>query len=131
MHPDPKQRMTSEDFLRHPWIQGLTAQWTTMDKAYEKHLQRAFKSNILKHFSYKGGDSSSGDNEVRLREIFNSIDIARNGVLDANEIRIILRSAGEPEDAVTKIVASLDFQRHGGKVRGVTFAEFQRLMNEE
>ena len=33
MDPDPQQRMTSEKFLRHPWIQGLTASWTTMGKA--------------------------------------------------------------------------------------------------
>ena len=127
MHLDPEQRMTSEDFLRHPWIQGLTAQWTKMDKVYEKHLQRAFRTHILKHF----GCNKGSNDEEQLHKMFNSIDIARNGVLDANEIRIILTSTGEPEDAVTKIVASLDFQRHGGKVQGVTFAEFQRLMKEE
>lgn len=126
MHPDPKQRMTSDDFLRHPWIQGLTVDWSTMDKAYEKHLQRTFKKDIKKHFGCKNSDS-----KIKLREMFNAIDIARNGVLDANELRIVLRSTGEPEDVISKIIASLDFQKHGGKVQGVSFAEFQRVMTDE
>ena len=126
MHPDPQQRMSSEDFLRHPWIQGITASWEQMDKGYKRHLHRVFKRDISNHFAC----NDNGD-KLELREIFNSIDIAGNGVLDANEIRIILRSAGEAEDVITKIIASLNFQRHGGKVRGVVFSEFERIMTEE
>ena len=122
MHPDPKQRMTSEDFLRHPWIQGLTASRKTI--AHKKHLQRRFKTSVSKRF----GDGGEGVGR-QLRDIFDAIDIARNGVLDANELRVVLRSAGEPEDVITKIVASMNFQKHGGKVQGVAFNEFERIMN--
>ncbi|KAL7534532.1 hypothetical protein ACHAXR_005935 [Thalassiosira sp. AJA248-18] len=122
MHPDPKQRMTSEDLLRHPWIQGLTANWKTMDKTYSKHLQRVFKKDISKQFDCKDG---GGVSNTKLREIFNTIDIAHNGVLDANELRVILRRAGEPEDIITNIVSSLNFQRQGGTVKGVHLLNFR------
>ena len=36
MDPNPETRMTSDKFLRHPWIQGLTASWTTMSKTHEE-----------------------------------------------------------------------------------------------
>jgi Ca2+-binding EF-hand superfamily protein len=126
MDPDPAQRMSSEDFLRHEWIQGQTASDEQMDDAYKRHLQRVFKRSISNHFGRK-----SNDDNQQLWEIFKQIDIAGNGVLDANEIRIVLRSAGEAEDVISKIVSSLNFQRHGGKVRGVTFDDFVRIMNEE
>ena len=90
------------------------------DKSYQKHLHRAFQKHILKQFG----------RNAQLRQIFNAIDLAGNGVLDANEIRMVLRSAGEPEEVITKIVSSLSFKRHGGKVEGVTFDEFQTIMKE-
>jgi Ca2+-binding EF-hand superfamily protein len=125
LHPDPEQRMTSKDFLRHPWIQGLTARDEKMDETYKRHLIYTFKKRISTHFARNGGK------EVDFRKIFNSIDVAGNGVLDANEIRMALRSAGESDDIVTKIISSLDLKRQGGKVSGVTFEEFTRIMNEE
>lgn len=126
LHPDPQQRMTSEDFLRHPWVQGLTASHRAIDHAHEKHLRRRFKTNILKRFG--GGSEGCGGDEARLRTIFNAIDIAGNGILDLNELRIVLRSAGEPEDAITSIVGALGFERHG-KMQGVSWDKFQTIMN--
>ncbi|CAB9520490.1 IPL1-related protein kinase 2 [Seminavis robusta] len=125
MHPDPQQRITSDNFVRHPWIQGLTASWATME-LNKQHLQRRFQTKILHRF---GTGSHAVSDPTKLREIFNAIDIAKNGVLDPNELRIVLRSAGEPEDTISKIMASLDLQRDGGSVHGVSWEAFQRIMN--
>jgi hypothetical protein len=51
-------------------------------------------------------------------------------VLDANELRVALRAAGEADDVITKIVSSFDFKNQGSKVSGVTFDDFKRIMNE-
>lgn len=225
MNPDPDKRMTSDNFLRHPWIQGLTASWKTMEKTHgelkafwqnrfrteimnkfasnasgetlsendlemifhsldlkkngvlelediqkafhdlgvadksiraifacadldgtgvihwdefralmSKHigdgpglqasyLQQRFKSHILNKFvGTKKGSMSDKD---KLREIFNAIDLEGNGVLDPHEIRVVLRSAGEPEDVISRIVASLDLNHDGG----VDWAEFLEIMS--
>lgn len=117
--------MTSTEFLRHPWVQGITASDKTMDEAYKRHLMMNFRKHISNHFAQK-----ANGNEFGLREIFNLIDIAGNGVLDANELRVALRAAGEADDVITKIVSSFDFKNQGSKVSGVTFDDFKRIMNE-
>lgn len=227
MTPDPNKRMTSEDFRRHPWIQGLTASWKTLEKAHselEAFWQNRFKAEILKRFSVLVGGSTSEtvseedlkrmfdaldlrkngvleleeilttfgelgmtDKSIRqifefsdldgtgvirwdefralmgqklnnsgpglkveylrnrfkshvlnkfgssaeathgrdrLREIFNSIDLEGNGFLDPHEIRVLLRSMGEPEDVISKIMASLDINQVGG----LSWSDFQRIM---
>lgn len=40
MHPDPKKRLTSEKFLLHPWIQGITAKKLQMKDTHQKLLKR-------------------------------------------------------------------------------------------
>ena len=40
MHSDPKKRLTSEKFLRHPWIQGITAKKLQMKDTHQKLLKR-------------------------------------------------------------------------------------------
>ena len=66
---------------------------------------------------------------VPIAKEFNAIDLEGNGVLDANEIRVALRSVGEPEDVISNIVASMDLQRNGGSVQGVSWETFQAIMN--
>lgn len=232
MHPDPKKRMTSEDFRRHPWVQGLTASWKTMangfgqleagrwqrhfsevlrlfafkhgigdgknlseqdlqgifraldvkqngvldldeisaafrgldanaesiQKAFkcadldgtgvirwdefralmsehfgnedvrpglqDRYLRNRFRNHILERFQRAGDESSE---EMKLREIFKAIDLEGNGVLDPHEIRVVLRSAGEPEGVISRIVASLDVNRDGG----VDWSEFQEIMGRK
>lgn len=233
MHPDPEKRMTSDDFRRHPWVQGLTASWKTMANTHSElaeFWQNRFRTEILKKFATSLGIEKSGQNlsdhdlmvmfgaldrkqngvleldEIetafkelnipdkhirqifasadldgtgvirwdefqvlmrkssrddddvaggpglqikylrnrfkshiqckfghfgdaapdtnKLREIFNSINLAGNGVLDPHEIRVVLRSAGEPEDVISRIVASLDIDHDGG----VDWNEFQQIM---
>mmetsp|Transcript_26234 Transcript_26234/g.43076 ORF Transcript_26234/g.43076 Transcript_26234/m.43076 type:complete len:216 (-) Transcript_26234:176-823(-) len=133
LHPDPKKRMTSDSFLRHPWVQGLTASWAKLDKTHSEqsmHLQARFRKKILKKFAEASSISGESlDDKSRLREIFNAIDLEGNGVLDPNELRVVLRSAGEEEDTISRIVASLDLKQDGGKVHGVSWDAFQKVMN--
>lgn len=225
MQPDPDKRMTSDDFRRHPWVQGLTASWKTMARGFEQlevaFWQNRFRDEILKkfatslgagngqtlsehdmetmfraldlkqngvleldeilsvfrdlnipqknirkifacadldgtgairwdefralmsrHMGEEDGADRKADLQVQylqnrfrthiinrfgkrqLREIFNAIDLEGNGVLDPHEIRVVLRSAGEPEDVISRIVASLDVNRDGG----VDWSEFQEIM---
>ena len=228
MQPDPERRMTSENFLRHPWTQGLTVSLKTMDNGLRAFWQEKFRSELMKKFGieeqrrtiadndlkkmFKGlkprkngaigieeiitlfsdlgfseenihamfssidldgtgyihldefqavmnesissgkhesgpkpglqvnylqqrfksrilksfaGPSSNISDKTKLREIFNAIDLEGNGFLDLHEIRVVLRSAGEPEDVISRIVASLDLNQDGG----VTWDEFLDIMN--
>jgi Ca2+-binding EF-hand superfamily protein len=126
---DPKRRLTSKDFVRHPWIQGITAAETmAMDPSNSHYMKNRFRKSILRRFV--GSDSSTTCDAGKLRAIFNAIDLEGNGVLDANEIRVALRSVGEPEEVITNIVASMDWQRRdGASVPGVSWETFQAIMH--
>jgi Ca2+-binding EF-hand superfamily protein len=88
-----------------------------------RYLRNRFKSHILKRFGSSEQEIVSDKDE--LRRIFNAIDLEGNGVLDAHEIRVVLRSVGEPEDVISRIVATLD-KNHDG---GVGWDEFQEIMD--
>lgn len=90
------------------------------------YLRNRFKSHVLNRFDSNSRREVTTD-KSKLREIFNSIDLEGNGVLDPHEIRVVLRSAGEPEDVISRIVASLDINHDGG----VDWAEFQEIMGAE
>ena len=85
------------------------------------YLQQRFKTRILDRFfltsaksAEDGGAMTSAHfDQNELREVFNSIDLEGNGVLDPHDIRVVLRSAGEPEDVISRIVASLDLNQNG------------------
>ena len=229
MHLDPDKRMTSEQFLSHPWIQGLTASWKTMEKTHGdlkafwqnrfrteilkkfasststgetlseadarriflaldvkqngaldlediqaafhdlgitdkvlnsifdsadldgtglirwdefralmskhigegpglqvKYLQERFRSHVLNKLTKKEQENLTSNN-TELREMFKAINLKRNGVLDPHEIRVFLRSVGESDDVISKIIASLDLNRDGG----VSWDEFLEIMNHE
>lgn len=132
MHPNPKKRMTSDNFLRHPWVQGLTASCLAMDQAYgelKTQWQNRFRNKILNKFAVTVEKNENILDKSNLREIFNAIDLEGNGVLDPNELRVVLRSVGEPEDVISKIIASLDLKRDGGRVQGVSWEAFLNVMN--
>jgi Ca2+-binding EF-hand superfamily protein len=91
-----------------------------------EYLQKRFQSHVLK--KYNNGvslpSSSDGQNSMRLREIFNAIDLDGKGVLGPHDIRVVLRSAGEEEDVISRILASLDVDQDGK----ISWPEFLKIM---
>ena len=111
MHPDPKQRLKSDNFLRHPWIQGLTASWKTMGKAHDElktFWQNKFRTEIKKKFL-----TEKHVTEKEVTRIFNAMDIKKNGVLDLEEITAVFRELGISDKNIQNIFASVDLDGTG------------------
>jgi Ca2+-binding EF-hand superfamily protein len=89
------------------------------------YLQQRFKSDVLKRFSTKA-EKALTDKE-KLREIYNAIDLDGNGILDMHDIRVVLRTVGEPETVISRIVESLDV-KHDGRV---SWDDFLNIMGME
>ena len=121
LHPDPEQRCTSDDFLRHPWTQGLTASWDTIGSGAHQDLRSYWQNKFRADIKKKFGASADKD---KVREIFNAIDQGHDGILHPNELRHCLRSVGEADDTISKIIAALDFNRDGK----VSWEEFKAIM---
>ena len=130
MDPDPEKRMTSDDFLRHPWTQGLTASWKTMEKTHDElkaFWQNRFRTEIIDKFA-TGSNSTSGEalSEKDLKEIFSSLDLKKNGVLELEEIQTAFREAGVSDKTIPAIFASADLDGTGV----IRWDEFQMLMRK-
>jgi len=128
MQPDPNKRLLSEDFLRHPWIQGLTASWKTMGKAHDKLKslwQNKFRTEIIKKYAKDGpGDGSLSENN--LKEIFQALDLKKNGVLELEEIMTVFRDMGITEENIRTIFECADLDGTGV----IHWEEFRALMRE-
>jgi Ca2+-binding EF-hand superfamily protein len=130
MHPDPMKRMTSEAFLRHPWIQGLTASWTTMGKTHNElkaFWQNRFRAEVLKKFAASLGISEDQISEKNLHDIFDALDLKKNGVLELEEIQTTFRELGISDKNIRTIFncANLD----GSGV--ISFDEFRALLTNK
>lgn len=86
--------------------------------------QQRFRTKILQKFT--GSTADAALPEQSLKKIFHTIDLDGNGVLDAHEIRVVLRSVGVDEKDISQIVASIDLDRSGA----VDWDEFQTIMNK-
>jgi Ca2+-binding EF-hand superfamily protein len=127
MHPDPLKRMTSEAFLRHPWIQGLTASCTTMGKTHgelKAFWQNRFRAEILKKFAASLGISNDELTEKHLRDIFHALDLKKNGVLELDEIQTTFRELGFSDKNIRTIFACADLDGSGV----IRFDEFHALL---
>lgn len=127
MNPDPEKRMTSDNFLRHPWIQGLTASWKTMEKTHgelKAFWQNRFQTEIMKKF--RTGESSETLSEKELMEIFQSLDLKKNGVLELDEIQTVFKDLGVSDKSIRAIFACADLDGTGV----IHWDEFRALMSK-
>jgi Ca2+-binding EF-hand superfamily protein len=129
MHPDPEKRMTSEKFLRHPWIQGLTASWTTMGKTHDElkaFWQNRFRAEIMKKFAARFGISGDTLSDNDMTKIFGALDLKHNGVLDLEAIQTVFRDIGISDKNIDTIFACADLDGSGV----IRFDEFRVLMSK-
>lgn len=126
LDPDPERRLSSSKFLRHPWVQGLTASWTTMSKAHDElksFWQNRFRVEVLKKFAHMLGTSTEQLSEDDILHIFEKLDIKKNGVLELEEIQQGLSDLGISDKNIRSIFSSADLDGTGV----IHFDEFRAL----
>jgi Ca2+-binding EF-hand superfamily protein len=126
LDPDPQKRLSSNKFLRHPWVQGLTASWTAMSKTHDElkaFWQNRFRVEILKKFANVLGTSSNQISEEDLRCIFQKLDIKQNGMLDLEEIQQGFCDLGISDKNIRSIFSAADLDGTGV----IHFDEFMTL----
>ena len=133
MHLDPEKRMTSENFRRHPWIQGLTASWELLEKTHselEGFWHNRFRAEVFKKFGAminsapKNGEPLS---EGNLRTMFDALDLKKNGVLELDEIITTFQDLGVPEKTTRQIFSFADLDGSGV----IQWDEFRALMRHK
>jgi calcium-dependent protein kinase len=128
LHPNPRLRMTSTEFLVHPWVQGSTASISVIpesDIRLKRFWQRRFRGAILNIYAKElDGDGTLSD--ANLRHIFEAIDIDGNGELDPSEVKAAL-SEILGETNMDDIFQSVDEDNSGA----IDFEEFSTIMRSK
>lgn len=127
--PNPTQRMSSQDFCKHPWVQGLTASWKILediDQKLESFWHNAFRNEILRRFaSHKKTNKKMTLSDENLLHIFHALDINGDGVLQLSEVEAILRDLGAQD--IPKTFAHMDLDNSGD----VGWEEFCAIMRRQ
>ena len=132
MNPDPTQRMTSEQFLRHPWVQGMTASWDKLSDSYQKleaFWQKRFRDEVLKKFASTmdlQGEKKGQLSDRNLAEIFQSMDLDGNGTLELDEVQAFFQKLGFQDKNINEIFDCVDLDGTGV----IHFDEFRTLMRK-
>ncbi len=134
LEPDPTKRITSKDFMAHPWVQGLTASYQSIpkiDERLEHFWQKRFRRVILKKYARAiFGSSLSETKELshhNLAQIFNSMDKDGNGVLDKEEVEIALKDLGVDPSHIPTMFSAVDLEKNNV----INFDEFEKVMRME
>ena len=131
MNPNPKERLTADDILTHPWVTGETAS-TDIIRGSDRRLRkfRVYKSRLQAKFfrdvvewSDRGG---ADDNETRrktslVERSFLAFDGTGRGELTASDLSQSLGAAGG-ERATTAAGSDDGGGREGGTGEGGTGA---------
>lgn len=147
LHPHAKQRMTSSQLCRHPWILGLTATTHRLSSYHHSRLKtfwrRRFRAAILQKFwgpigrhprgkSGKRRSLSHKESEI----IFRSMDLNGDGTVSLEELkRSMMNESLSPSIGGNKIkqymlddiFSSIDEDGSGG----IDLEEFKRTMSRK
>ncbi|KAH7387721.1 hypothetical protein KP509_16G038000 [Ceratopteris richardii] len=87
LEPDPKQRLTAQQVLDHPWLQNAKhAPEVSLGDAVRSRLKQFSAMNKLKKKALQViADLLSGEEADGLKNIFNLMDTNKNGVLTVEE----------------------------------------------
>jgi len=127
LRKSPKQRMSLEDSLEHPWIMGK-AKDTEISQDVIKVLRQFNQQSKLKKAITRTLAQHMGDKpQAKIKEHFNNLDQDNNGGLDAKELSLLLQDMGvTPDQALQEakeIISTVDDDGSGE----IEFEEFARI----
>jgi Ca2+-binding EF-hand superfamily protein len=126
MHPDPRRRLSSQQFLVHPWVQGVAASDAVLknsDKRLASFWQKRFQVAVVQKFCGKTKSSTPFLSEANLKLIFQTIDLDGNESLSIDELKLALSDL-LGEGNMQDILNSLDADHDGS----IDFEEFKSIM---
>lgn len=130
MHPDPEKRVSSDNFLRNPWTQGLTASWKSMvqNKRVQAVWQEKFRSEVFHKYAPTTHPTTTIESLTTsdLRTMFRAMKPTKDGFLGFAEIRKVFGDLGFSDENIRSMFTSIDLDGTGC----IHFDEFQALMSE-
>merc|ERR1719495_944698 len=123
----PKQRLSLQKALAHPWVMGTSATNNKISSDVIKVLRQFNQQSKLKKAITKTLASHMGEEpEAKIKEHFNRLDSDSNEALDADELAILIQDMGvtpaEARSEANKIIQETD-QNASGMIEFEEFAQ--------
>jgi len=125
---DPAKRISIEDAIRHPWVQGVDASDYRLNKDVIHYLRQfSYQSKLKKEITRVLAANMTEEPSKQVLKHFNRLDADGDGFLDEEELTFLLLDMGyvgcKANEEAKKMVKAAD--ENGDGV--VDFDEFKRV----
>ncbi|CAA3011918.1 calcium-dependent protein kinase 32-like [Olea europaea var. sylvestris] len=117
LNPDPKQRLTAQEVLDHPWLQNAkSAPNVSLGETVRARLKQFSMMNKLKKRALRViAEHLSVEEVAGIKEGFKMMDTGNKGKIDINELRIGLQKLGHqmPDADLQVLMEAGDVDKDG------------------
>ncbi|XP_022856925.1 calcium-dependent protein kinase 32-like [Olea europaea var. sylvestris] len=117
LNPDPKQRLTAQEVLDHPWLQNAkSAPNISLGETVRARLKQFSMMNKLKKRALRViAEHLSVEEVAGIKEAFKLMDTGNKGKIDINELRIGLQKLGHqiPDADLQVLMEAGDIDKDG------------------
>jgi len=129
---NPHKRLTIEDALRHPWVQGKMAAEIQLNKDVIRYLRQFnYQSKLKKAITRCLAKNMSQEPEKEVHRHFTRLDKDGNGFLAADELKLLLLDMGfapvAAQQEAENMLKSADENNDGQ----VDFEEFKQVWHRK
>merc|ERR1712228_752548 len=125
---DPEKRISIEDAIRHPWVQGVDASDFKLNKDVIHYLRQfKYQSKLKKEITRVLAKNMTNEPSLQVMRHFKRLDADGDGFLDVKELTFLLLDMGftghSAKDEAQKMIEHAD--KNGDGV--VDFEEFKQV----
>ncbi|KAL6530452.1 Calcium-dependent protein kinase 14 [Orobanche minor] len=117
LNPDPKQRLTAQEVLDHPWLQNAkSAPNVSLGETVRARLKQFSMMNKLKKRALRVfAEHLSVEEVAGIKEGFQLMDTSNKGKIDINELRVGLHKLGHqiPDADLQVLMEAGDVDKDG------------------
>mmetsp|Transcript_10142 Transcript_10142/g.9154 ORF Transcript_10142/g.9154 Transcript_10142/m.9154 type:complete len:553 (-) Transcript_10142:291-1949(-) len=129
---NPYKRISIDEALRHPWVQGKGAAEIQLNKDVIRYLRQFnYQSKLKKAITRCLAKNMSSEPEKEVKRHFTRLDKDGNGYLDAGELKLLLIDMGfAPSKAIKEAQEMLEAADQDGDGQ-VDFEEFKQVWHRK
>ncbi|ETO19570.1 calcium-dependent protein kinase [Reticulomyxa filosa] len=125
---DPAKRLTIEQCIRHPWVQGIEASnWKLNSDAINFLRQLNYQSKLKKEITRVLAANMSPESAEQVRRHFVRLDTDGDGYLDAGELTFLLLDMGYAKSRALPEALEIIKQADLNNDNVIDFEEFKAI----
>merc|ERR1712087_569146 len=129
---NPHKRLSMEDALRHPWVQGKAAAEIQLNKDVIRYLRQFnYQSKLKKAITRCLAKNMSQEPEKEVHRHFTRLDKDGDGYLDVDELKLLLLDMGFAPHTAAEEAKTMLKAADGNNDGQVDFEEFKAVWHRK